>query len=259
MELHHVHLGEGQPLLLVHGLGSRWQTWDPILQGLTAQREVIAVDLPGFGQTPPLNGPVTIATLTEAVAGFIDDHELLGVDLVGSSMGARLVLELARRGVGGTAVALDPGGFWSPAELQFFRITLGLSIRLVRLLQPVMPLLAANAVTRTVLLAQLSARPWAVDADLALQELRSFAQSPSFDAVQHDLVYGAPQQGAPAGSTPGRVVIGWGRKDRLTLPRQAQRATELFPDARLEWFDSGHFPHWDCPQATVKVILAATG
>jgi len=221
---------------------------------------VVAIDLPGFGQTPPLGGEVSIATLADAVAGFLDDHKLSGIDMVGSSMGARLVLELARRGVGGTAVALDPGGFWSPAELQFFGVTLGLSIRLVRLLQPVMRLFAANPVTRTLLLTQLSARPWAVDADLARQELRSWAQSPSFDAVAHDLVHGAPQQGAPTASMSGPVVIGWGRKDRLTFPRQARCATQLFPGARLEWFeDSGHFPHWHRPQGTVDVILATTG
>jgi len=92
------------------------------------------------------------------------------------------------------------------------------------------------------------------------QELRSWAQSPSFDAVAHDLVPGAPQQGAPTASMSGPVVIGWGRKDRLTFPRQARCATQLFPGARLEWFeDSGHFPHWHRPQGTVDVILATTG
>ncbi|CAN5786136.1 hypothetical protein BH09ACT7_BH09ACT7_46000 [soil metagenome] len=53
-----------------------------------------------------------------------------------------------------------------------------------------------------------------------------------------------------------RVVIGWGRNDRVTLPRQAARATELFPDARLHWFDNcRHFPHWDQPEQTAALIL----
>ncbi len=259
MELHHVRRGQGRPLLLVHGLGSNARSWDPILDALAAEREVIAVDLPGFGQTPPLDGDVTIATLADAIGGFIDDHDLGGVDPVGSSMGARLVLELARRGVGGTCVALDPGGFWGPGQLRFFSITLGASIRLVRLLQPAMGFLTGNPVTRTLLLFQLSARPWRLRSDVALQEMRSFAESPSFDAAFDDLVHGAPQQGAPAGTTPGPVVIGWGRKDRVCLPSQAARATELFPDAGVEWFDDcGHFPYWDRPDATVRCILDAT-
>ena len=233
--------------------------WDPILDGLAAQREAVAVDLPGFGASPPLEGQVSIATLADAVASFITDHDLDGVDLVGSSMGARLVLELARRGVGGACVALNPGGFWNRRELLFFRVTLGTSIRLVRLAQPAMPWLTANRLTRTLLLLQLSARPWDVSPDVALNELRSFADSPSFDDVQHDLVHGPTQQGAPATGTPGPVVIGWGRKDRLTLPRQARTAMRRFPDAHLQWFDdAGHYPHWDRPEATVEVILAAT-
>jgi pimeloyl-ACP methyl ester carboxylesterase len=74
------------------------------------------------------------------------------------------------------------------------------------------------------------------------------------------LVDGPLQQGAPKGSTPGRVTIGWGRQDRVTLPRQAARAQRLFPDAELHWFDRcGHFPMWDQPGETTELILARTG
>jgi pimeloyl-ACP methyl ester carboxylesterase len=245
MQMHHVRRGAGKPLLLVHGLGGSGQSWETILDGLAAEREVIAVDLPGFGRTPPLRGEVSIATLTDAVASFIGQQGLTGVDTVGSSMGARMVLELARRGVGGTAVALDPGGFWSAGEL--------------RALRPALPLLTGNPVTRTLLLAQFSARPWALSPDVPLRELRRFLESPSFDDALDALVDGPRQQGAPAGSVPGRVVIGWGRQDRVTLPRQAERAAALFPDAQLHWFDHcGHFPHWDAPRETTRLILSST-
>lgn len=52
-----------------------------------------------------------LATLTEAVAEFVAEQDLDGVDLVGQSMGGRIVLDLARRGIGGDVVVLDPGGF----------------------------------------------------------------------------------------------------------------------------------------------------
>jgi len=112
MDMHHIRRGAGTPLLLVHGLGGSWRSWTPILEPLAAEREIIAVDLPGFGRTPALEGPTTIASLAEAVTGFLYAHDLTGVDVVGSSMGACLVLELARRGVVGAVVSLDPGGFW---------------------------------------------------------------------------------------------------------------------------------------------------
>ena len=73
-------------------------------------------------------------------------------------------------------------------------------------------------------------------------------------------MHGAPQEGLPAGQATGRITIGWGRRDLVTLPRQAKRALAAFPDAELRWFDgSGHFPHWDVPEETAELILASTG
>lgn len=257
--MYSIRRGSGKPLLLIHGLGASWQNWEPILPGLAAQREVIAIDLPGFGQTPPLPGEVSIATLADAVTSFIEEQGLTGVDLVGVSMGGRLVLELSRRGVGGATVALSPGGFWNAGQLRVFNISIRASITLVRALQPVMPLLTGNPVGRTLLFAQISPKPWTLLADLTLHEMRSWAASPSFDAALHSLVHGPAQQGAPAGSLPGPVVIGWSRQDRICFPSQSKRAMELFPDATLHWFDhSGHYMHWDQPARTVDLILRST-
>ncbi|HYW51305.1 MAG TPA: alpha/beta fold hydrolase, partial [Gemmatimonadaceae bacterium] len=128
MKLHHVRQGTGKPLLLVHGLGGSWRSWTPILQELAAQREVITIDLPGHGATPPLGGDVTFDALADAVAAFLQAEDLLGIDAVGSSMGARLVLELARRGdLLGAVVSLDPGGFWQGWERTYFATTIGAS------------------------------------------------------------------------------------------------------------------------------------
>ncbi|MGH3808517.1 MAG: hypothetical protein ACRDRU_18220 [Pseudonocardiaceae bacterium] len=71
-------------------------------------------------------------------ARFIDGQGLGAVDTVGSSMGARMVLELARRGVGGNTIALDPGGFWNDRELKNFSATLRASIPLVQALRPML-------------------------------------------------------------------------------------------------------------------------
>ncbi len=258
--MHHVRRGRGRPLVLLHGLGGSWQSWSTILDALAAEREAIVPDLPGFGATPPLPGEVSIATLADAVTGFLDAQGLRGVDVVGSSMGARLVLELARRGIVGATVSLDPGGFWAGWEKVFFYDSVASSYHLVRALQPVIPAITGNPVGRTALLAQFSARPWAVPADVALTEMRTFAEGPSFIPLLRSLVHGPAQEGAAAGSTPGPITIGWGRQDRVCLPRQAERAMAKFPGARLHWFErSGHFPHWDTPREAAAVILAGTG
>ena len=45
----------------------------------------------------------------------------------------------------------------------------------------------------------------------------------------------------------------------MCLPAQAARALATFPGAEVHWFgDSGHFPQWDEPEATARLILTAT-
>lgn len=259
MTLNHVRRGTGNPLLLVHGLGAGWRSWQPVIDPLSAQREVIAVDLPGFGASAPLPGEVSIASLADAVAAFIDREGLHGVSTAGQSMGGRIVLELARRGVGGDAVALAPGGFWNDRELKVFGATLRPSVALVRMVGRRLPTLMGNPVTRTALLAQFSARPWALAPATALPDVQGLADAPATTPALDALTRGPKQQGAPAGTVPGRVTIGWGRRDLVTLPRQARRAVEAFPDAVLHWFDGcGHFPQWDAPQEATELILSGT-
>jgi len=256
--MYHVRRGRGRPLLLIHGLGGTWRSWVPVLDALAREREVIALDLPGHGETPMI-ADISVPRLADAVTAFLEANDLREVDMVGSSMGARLVLELARRGVGGRVVSLDPGGFWRGWETVFFHRSIQASIKLVRALQPVMPLITHSDIGRTVLFPQFSPRPWDLPADTALAEMRSFAASPAFDPLLESLVKGARQQGAPRGTTK-EVVIGWGRQDRICLPRQARRAVWLFQDASFKWFDDcGHFPHWDQPRETVRLVLDWTG
>jgi pimeloyl-ACP methyl ester carboxylesterase len=254
----YVRIGSGKPLLLLHGLGGSWHSWTPVINTLAVERTVIAVDQPGFGETPPSEGTVSIASLADAVSAFLNEENLTGVDAAGSSMGARLVLELVRRRVVGAAVALDPGGFWEGWQRHYFDTSIRASIALVRLLAPVMPLLTGNPVTRSLLFAQFSARPWDLSPSLTLTEMRSFAAARSFDALRAELVNGAPQAGMP--EPPERpLVIVWGRQDRVCFPSQARRAQALFPHAKLVWFEScGHFPQWDLPQRTARLILATT-
>ena len=260
MEMHHIRRGAGKPLLLVHGIGGSWRSWNTILDALAAEREVIAVDLPGHGQTPPLPGENSVGTFADALADFLARHQLLGIDAVGSSMGARLVMEMARRGGSlGAVVSLDPGGFWEGWEIPVFYHSVAVSAKLVKALQPVMPALMGSAVGRTALLPQFSARPWAVDAQQARDEMYTFAHTPVFDELLDQLANGEVQQPAPRGSITAPLVIGWGRHDHVCFPAQAPRALAKFPDAELHWFEHcGHFPQWDVPAEATRLILAVT-
>src|SRR5207244_3324062 len=73
MPLNHVRRGAGEPVVLIHGIGSYWRMWEPILDRLAEERDVIAVDLPGFGDSPPLPSGTqpSVSALTDAVGAFL--------------------------------------------------------------------------------------------------------------------------------------------------------------------------------------------
>lgn len=255
MSIAYVRRGSGKPLILVHGLGSSRHAWTLNTLALAQHREVVLLDLPGHGESPAEADSGTFAGLAKSFETWLDAEGLVGSDLIGSSMGARLVLEMARRGKSGAVVALDPGGFWAGWERSYVSLTLKVSGLLLSSLRPTLPALARNQASRSLLLAQLAARPWQLSGDLVAKELESIAATPTFDSLVHDLAYGPPQPGPSAPGT-GPIAIGWGRHDRLCFPSQARRAQEAFPEARLAWFDgSGHFPMWEEPEKAVRLIL----
>jgi pimeloyl-ACP methyl ester carboxylesterase len=258
--INYVRRGQGKSLLLVHGLGSSWRSWQAIMEPLAAKRSVTAIDLPGFGKSPPLEGEISVQTMADALAQFLWEHELIGTDAVGSSIGARLLLELASRGgVLGSVISMGPGGFWVGWERIHFAASVWLSRRLARSLQFAMPTLIAHEWSRRLLLARFSVQPAALPPSMVLEEMRSYASARSFEAVLHALVRQPARLGTDAGRLPKPLVIGWGRLDRICPPRQAARALKLFPGAHLHWFERcGHFPHWDAPEETTRLILDAT-
>ncbi|HCU52375.1 MAG TPA: alpha/beta hydrolase, partial [Micromonosporaceae bacterium] len=65
--------GSGSPLVLIHGIGHRWQAWEPVLDELAEHHEVLAIDLPGFGKSPVPDGgmpPDMAATVASVAAVF---------------------------------------------------------------------------------------------------------------------------------------------------------------------------------------------
>ena len=91
--------------MLLHGLGGSRISWEPQLEHLAERRRVVAWDLPGYGDAPPLADdrggelPVTFATLADAVVRFVDDvvGEGAVVHLAGISFGGMIAQYAAAR------------------------------------------------------------------------------------------------------------------------------------------------------------------
>lgn len=84
--------GEGSPIVLVHGLGGNLINWVSLAPGLTAHGRVIAMDLPGFGRTPPNGRASTVPANRHFLHRFIE--QVVGEPslLIGNSMGGLISL-----------------------------------------------------------------------------------------------------------------------------------------------------------------------
>jgi pimeloyl-ACP methyl ester carboxylesterase len=98
--LNYIRVGSGEPLLLIHPLGADIVVWEPVLERLATQRDVIAVDMPGFGASPALaNGSEPTPTaLAAAIGRFLDSLGLERVHVAGNSLGGWVAFELAKAG-----------------------------------------------------------------------------------------------------------------------------------------------------------------
>ncbi len=131
-QLAHDRRGSGEPVVLLHGLGSRRKAFRPVIDRLAGERELIAVDLPGFGESrpDPAGTKLTVADHAERIERFCEELDLERPHLAGSSMGGAIALELGRRGVARSITVFSPIGFWGKAGQAWCRANLSLGFRL---------------------------------------------------------------------------------------------------------------------------------
>lgn len=158
-------VGTGEPLLLLHGIGHHRQAWDPVIPILAAERDVIAVDLPGFGASPALPEGMThdLPTVVPLLGALCEALEIERPHVAGNSLGGLLALELGREKLVRSVTALSPAGFWSPVERRYaFGLLIAMRQAARRTPVPVIERLSRSAAGRTVLTSSIYARPDAV-------------------------------------------------------------------------------------------------
>ena len=254
-ELEHRQGGSGEPLVLLHGIGSCWQVWQPVIGLLEEHHEVLALDLPGYGASPPLEGEPTVPALVDAVEATLDAFGLEQPHLAGNSMGGWIAAELAARGRAATVTAISPGGLWTRRELLYAYAILRGSFALGALFGPRADAIAASAAGRMLLFGLFCARPDRIEPEAAAYQARAYAGSPSF---VHTLDWTRREHAMPRGLD--RIAcpftVAWGTRDLLLLPRQAPRWERLVPGARLVWLPGlGHAPMADDAALVAQTIL----
>ncbi|GFH34773.1 alpha/beta fold hydrolase [Streptomyces pacificus] len=247
--------GTGEPLLLLHGIGHHWQAWEPVLPLLTPERDVIAIDLPGFGSSPAL--PHGMSYELPAVVPVLGALcEALGVQrphVAGNSLGGLLALELGRQKLVRSVTALSPAGFWSQAERRYAFGTLLAMRRGARLVpEPVLGRLSRTAAGRAALTSTIYARPGRRSPQAVVAETRALRDATGFGETLdagREVLFTSDVPGVP-------VTVAWGDRDRLLLRRQGIRAKQAIPGARLVRLPGcGHVPMSDDPALVARVIL----
>lgn len=89
-----IEAGEGEPLLLLHGVGMRAEAWGPQIAALRGHR-VIALDMPGHGGTAPLPKGAMLPDYVTWAAEAMDRLGLRAANVAGHSMGSLIALGLA--------------------------------------------------------------------------------------------------------------------------------------------------------------------
>jgi pimeloyl-ACP methyl ester carboxylesterase len=258
MRLSHQRRGSGPPLLLIHGIGSQWQMWLPVMDRLAQEREVIAVDLPGFGESLPIDGEApSVPELARSVARFVEELGVERPHVAGNSLGGAIALELGRMGGVRSVCAVSPAGFGKGWEVTYALTSLRLLRAFARLLAPIAGVLARSARVRRVLSRQTVEHPERVPPDEMAGATRNLGRSPSFRATLRAIrAWSELDAGPPIVPT----TIAWGEHDRLLLYRpQSARARAALPAARhVTLTGCGHVPTWDDPEQVQRVLLDAS-
>ncbi len=247
MELDYHRGGAGEPLVLVHGIGHTWRGFKPMLPLLEPSFDVLAVDLPGFGHSPPL--PEGVESTPEALADAVEDA--MGeagfetAHLAGNSLGGWVSLELARRGRARTVTAISPAGLATEREGAWGRGILR-TMRVLAQRAPAPGPILRNPAGRTLCGGPTLGRPWRADPDALLEQTELFATAPGFDrTLPHTM--NRQVRGLDAIRCP--VLVLWGTRDVVLLPRQGRRFERLIPGAELRYLKGlGHVPMSDDPE-----------
>lgn len=245
--------GRGRPIVLLHGLGDRRRCWRPVMPRLADDYELIAVDLPGFGQSPgpEPEEPYDVHELVRVIGDFCELLDLERPHLVGNSLGGSIALELGVQGVAGSVTVFSPAGFSGEAGRWGMR-TLGVLAKLATQVPlPVKERLAdtppARAVARIALRGDPSS-PKAKALRFGVDKLepgsayvRMVPEIAEYDFVRRPI------------DCP--VTVAWGDHDRTLPPSSAQNAYERLPGARMvSLLGAGHIPMVEDPVMVAEHI-----
>jgi pimeloyl-ACP methyl ester carboxylesterase len=250
--------GAGPPLVLLHGIGSARQAWEPVMRALAGQFDVLAIDLPGFGDSRPLPAHVEPlpAVLAASVAGFLDDLGIAAPHVAGNSLGGWVALELAGVRPVASLALLSPAGLWQGRTPLYNRVSLRATRWFAKHATGPLSHLMRFRLARMLVLGQTHGQPAGIAPEYARMAIRAMGSCPGFDATMKATEPRCYRSGPPIDAP---VTVAFGSRDFLLLRHQSRHLDELPPGTHVETLPGcGHVPMADNPRAVAALITAST-
>lgn len=228
-DVHYQVAGQGEPVVLVHGLSGSSHWWIRNLPALADRYIVYLVDLPGFGAMSRFPGQLMLSELATWLLQWMDAVRLDRVRLIGHSMGGAIAIQCAAQ----HPDAISHLALAAPAAIPVGHLTL---------LSYVPPLVEAVAAMTPSFLPI-----------LAYDALRAGPRTllrMSRDLLTHDVRDELRQVTAP-------TLLMWGRRDSLVPPSLGHQMRQEIAHAELHILDgAGHVVMYDRPATFNRAVLA---
>lgn len=258
-----IELGEGPPLVFIHGLIGRWTHWVEQLIPFSAHHRVIAFDLPGFGHSPsPTAEHISVPYYARLVAKLLQAIEVDAAAVIGHSMGGFTAVELAINfpQLVERQVLVSPAGLSTYNDPRILRL-LSQARRLERLTSSYGRMVAAHAqlLARRPRLRLLEPNTKVVTRHpdrLPPQYVEEFVRglgTPGFiDGVEANVSYDYRGRLSEVACP---TLIVWGTQDKVVDARDAEVYERLIPNAHKVLFkDTGHMAMIERPAAFNELL-----
>jgi len=255
-EVNYIEIGEGEPIVFVHGISGCWQNWLENLPYFARGRRAIALDLPGCGASPKPSWPIEIPAYGRLLHDFCEKLGVEGGSVVGNSMGGFVAAEAVTAAPGrfDRLVLVSAAGIintWNPEERA------ALTAFAWKAFSPTVADLAREIVcrprARQIAMGPFVRYPNRLDADLLWEQIVGGARCPGFGEALHATIRHDIRERLAGIEIP--TLILWGFSDRVIPVTAAISYHRRIPGSQLEIFErTGHLPQLERPDRFNAVL-----